>query len=99
MMIDVRPEHPKKHPSEKGERVAMISTKGRLSSAHDCPPPFVDRCNPRKFLESPLYVSHVGKSMYAMQLERWFELFGRENFKVSYLLSSRGGVERKGECS
>lgn len=43
----------------------------------------VDRCNPRKFLESPLYVSHVGKSMYAMQLERWFDLFGRDNFKVS----------------
>eukprot|EP00903_Cladosiphon_okamuranus_P016125 g14881.t1 len=41
-------------------------------------------CNPRTFLESPLYVSHVGKSMYAMQLERWFDLFGRENFKVIF---------------
>eukprot|EP00752_Nemacystus_decipiens_P004724 g4307.t1 len=41
-------------------------------------------CNPRKFLENPLYVSHVGKSMYAMQLERWFDLFGRENFKVIF---------------
>ncbi|CAM9709641.1 unnamed protein product, partial [Ectocarpus sp. 13 AM-2016] len=41
-------------------------------------------CNPRKFLEVPLYVSHVGKSMYALQLERWFDLFGRENFKVVF---------------
>lgn len=40
------------------------------------------RCNPRKFLENPMYISHVGKSMYALQLERWFTLFGRENFKV-----------------
>lgn len=39
-------------------------------------------CNPRKFLETPLYVSHVGKSMYPVQLERWFNLFGRENLKV-----------------
>lgn len=62
-------------------------------STHCHPPssavlPFVaSRCNPRKFLESPLYVSHVGKSMYAMQLERWFGLFGRENFKVGCLAS------------
>ncbi|CAN0193841.1 unnamed protein product [Scytosiphon promiscuus] len=41
-------------------------------------------CNPRSFLESPLYVSHVGKSMYAIQLERWFDLFGPENFKVVF---------------
>ncbi|CAN0275443.1 unnamed protein product [Pylaiella littoralis] len=42
-------------------------------------------CNPRKILENPLYVSHVGKSMYAMQLERWFDLFGREKFKVVFM--------------
>lgn len=49
-------------------------------------------CNPRQFLEVPLYVSHVGKSMYAMQLERWFDLFGRENFKVCVC----EGKERRG---
>lgn len=42
------------------------------------------RCNPRTFLENPLYISHVGKSMYSSQLERWFSLFGRENFKVGW---------------
>ncbi|CAM9653464.1 unnamed protein product [Laminaria digitata] len=41
-------------------------------------------CNPRKFLEMPLFVSHVGKSMFALQLERWFDIFGRENFKVVF---------------
>jgi len=30
-----------------------------------------------------LYRAHVGKGMYAIQLERWFTLFGRENIKVS----------------
>lgn len=50
------------------------------------------RCNPRKILEMPLFVSHVGKSMYAVQLERWFNLFGRENFKVWGLLFRDLGV-------
>lgn len=30
-----------------------------------------------------MYFSHVGKSMYSLQLERWLDLFGRENVKVS----------------
>lgn len=29
--------------------------------------------------------------MYALQLERWFDLFGRENFKVSSV--GQGGDE------
>ena len=29
-----------------------------------------------------MYVAHVGKSMYALQLERWFTLLGRDNIKV-----------------
>ncbi len=29
-----------------------------------------------------LYRAHVAKGMYAIQLERWFTLFGRENVKV-----------------
>ncbi|CAM9898341.1 unnamed protein product [Ascophyllum nodosum] len=44
----------------------------------------LQQCNPRRFLEMPLFVSHVGKSMYPVQLERWFNLFGRENFKVVF---------------
>lgn len=60
---------------------------------HPIPSPVgfaADSCNPRKILENPLYVSHVGKSMYAMQLERWFDLFGREKFKVNSLGATRG---------
>ena len=29
-----------------------------------------------------MFNAHVGKSVYAMQLQRWFNVFGRENFKV-----------------
>lgn len=29
-----------------------------------------------------MFNAHVGKSVYAMQLRRWFEVFGQENFKV-----------------
>ena len=42
----------------------------------------------------PLFVSHVGKSMYPVQLERWFNLFGRENFKVGSL---RTAIKSKAE--
>lgn len=28
-------------------------------------------------------MAHVGKSAYAMQLRRWFDVFGQENFKVT----------------
>eukprot|EP00752_Nemacystus_decipiens_P003848 g3540.t1 len=41
-------------------------------------------CNPREYLEDPLYNAHVGKSMYALQLRRWFSVFGRESFKVVF---------------
>lgn len=43
------------------------------------------RCNPRDFLEDVLYNAHVAKSMYAMQLRRWFDVFGRDSFKVLLL--------------
>ncbi|CAM9312319.1 unnamed protein product [Ectocarpus fasciculatus] len=42
-------------------------------------------CHPRAFLEDNMYFSHVGKSMYSLQLERWLDLFGRENVKVVFL--------------
>lgn len=38
------------------------------------------------FLENNLYDAHVGKSAYALQLARWFAVFGRENFKVHYCM-------------
>lgn len=41
------------------------------------------RCNPADFLEDNLYDAHVGKSAYALQLVRWFAVFGRDKFKVS----------------
>lgn len=40
------------------------------------------RCNPVDFLEDNLYDAHVGKSAYALQLARWFAVFGRDKFKV-----------------
>ncbi|CAM9176068.1 unnamed protein product [Ectocarpus sp. 12 AP-2014] len=42
-------------------------------------------CNPHAFLEHNMYFSHVGKSIYFLQLERWLDLFGRENVKVVFL--------------
>lgn len=45
------------------------------------------RCNPRDYLETNLYDAHVGKGLYAMQLSRWFAVFGKENFKVSCVFS------------
>lgn len=48
------------------------------------------RCNPRDYLESNLYDAHVGKSMYALQLSRWFAFFGRESFKVTRLAHEWG---------
>ncbi|CAB1118567.1 unnamed protein product [Ectocarpus sp. CCAP 1310/34] len=41
-------------------------------------------CNPRVYLGEILYNAHVGKSVYAMQLRRWFNAFGSENFKVVF---------------
>ncbi|CAM9626157.1 unnamed protein product [Scytosiphon promiscuus] len=41
-------------------------------------------CNPRDYLDEVLFNAHVGKSMYAMQLQRWFGVFGRESFKVIF---------------
>lgn len=43
-----------------------------------------NRCHPQDFLGDihHLFKAHVAKGMYAMQLERWFTLFGRENVKV-----------------
>lgn len=29
-----------------------------------------------------MFNAHVGKSVYVMQLQRWFNVFGRESFKV-----------------
>ena len=40
------------------------------------------RCNPKRFLESNDYFSHVGKSVYVLQLRRWISLFGQDNVKV-----------------
>lgn len=42
----------------------------------------VDTCNPKRFLEKNDYFSHVGKSVYILQLYRWINLFGRDNVKV-----------------
>lgn len=41
------------------------------------------RCNPSNYLESNMLLAHVGKGLYALQLERWFAMFGRENIKVT----------------
>lgn len=68
-------------------------------------PLYPPSCNPRNFLEMPLFVSHVGKSMYAMQLQRWFDLFGRDNFKVCvcvyfsyrFVVKDIQGERREGE--
>ncbi len=43
---------------------------------------FECRCYPPDFIGDNLFRAHVAKSMYAIQLERWFTLFGRENIKV-----------------
>lgn len=43
-------------------------------------------CNPREYLEEPIYNAHVGKSIYALQLRRWFGVFGRESFKVRIIM-------------
>ncbi|CAM9761373.1 unnamed protein product [Discosporangium mesarthrocarpum] len=43
------------------------------------------RCNAKLFLGNDIEtstVSHVAKSMYAMQLERWISVFGTKNIKV-----------------
>lgn len=42
------------------------------------------RCHPREFLGEVLepHRALIATSMYALQLERWFTLFGRENVKV-----------------
>lgn len=53
-------------------------------------PTTTPRCNPTDFLEDNLYDAHVGKSMYALQLERWFAVFGRDRFKVEF--TGRSGV-------
>ncbi|CAM9239969.1 unnamed protein product [Scytosiphon promiscuus] len=47
----------------------------------------LEKCRLRDFLGEThgLYWAHVAKGMYAMQLERWFSLFGRENVKVTFL--------------
>eukprot|EP00903_Cladosiphon_okamuranus_P015279 g14119.t1 len=42
-------------------------------------------CKPDDFLEENPYFSHVGKSMYFMQIERWIRLLGRDNVKVLFL--------------
>eukprot|EP00752_Nemacystus_decipiens_P013821 g12271.t1 len=42
-------------------------------------------CKPGDFLEVNPYFSHVGKSMYALQIGRWVRLFGRDNVKVIFL--------------
>jgi len=44
----------------------------------------MSRCPPEKYLERghQLLRAHVAKGMYAIQLERWFTLLGRENVKV-----------------
>lgn len=47
-------------------------------------------CNPREYLEDPLFNTHVGKSVYALQLKRWFSIFGRESFKVRTRCLRRG---------
>lgn len=52
-----------------------------------------------------MFNAHVGKSMYAMQLRRWFNVFGRKNFKVrakriflrsKVALGVSGDIEAKG---
>eukprot|EP00903_Cladosiphon_okamuranus_P014093 g13099.t1 len=45
------------------------------------------KCRPQDFLGDTIRMlrHHVGKSMYAIQLERWIALFGRENVKVLFL--------------
>lgn len=43
------------------------------------------RCNLERFEEKSLRHAHIIKGLYAIQLERWFALFGRENFKVRLL--------------
>eukprot|EP00752_Nemacystus_decipiens_P004330 g3955.t1 len=47
----------------------------------------LERCRLRDFQGASrlLFWAHVAKGMYAMQLERWFSLFGRENVKVLFL--------------
>lgn len=44
------------------------------------PLPF--RCNLAHFEEKSLLSAHIIKGLYAIQLERWFTLFGKENVKV-----------------
>lgn len=41
------------------------------------------RCKPTDFLGPRLLVAHVAKGLYAVQLRRWFTLFGHENMKVN----------------
>ena len=57
---------------------ATATAKSRCSSNTDY------RCYPQDFIgnKGNLFKAHVAKSMYAIQLERWFTLFGRENVKV-----------------
>ena len=38
-----------------------------------------------------MFNAHVGKSVYVMQLQRWFNVFGRESFKVG-VGSDRGSA-------
>lgn len=50
---------------------------------------FRNRCNPHKYMERNQYVAHVGKSMYALQLKRWIDLFGRDSMKVRFFFFAR----------
>lgn len=55
------------------------------------------RCHINQVLDNKMemFRAHIGKGMYALQLERWFTLFGRENIKVRHDLNY-GCVSREG---
>lgn len=57
--------------------------------------PYLPRCKPDNFLEANPYLSHVGKSMYYLQIERWIRLFGPNNVKVWVARNSEKYVEDK----
>ena len=46
-----------------------------------------------------MFNAHVGKSVYVMQLQRWFNVFGRESFKVGVGSDRGGAVDGGGDAS
>ena len=59
--------------------------RSRMNGQSNC-----TRCRLRDFLGPThlLYWAHVAKGLYAMQLERWFSLLGRDNVKVMSVVPS-----------